>query len=86
MSQSLEFGPDPALPLVECPHCLADLRLPSLGELYRLAAVLSQVEGATAVELQCQKCGGVFSLPTENYQQDKKKEFDDLLGRIIRGE
>ena len=47
---------------IECPGCLADLRVPPPKDLAELGMALKSSDLAKGIMLRCRSCGSVFSL------------------------
>ena len=71
---------------VECPGCHTDLRIPPMNELAQLGTALHEAPFVERMELRCKFCGTHFPLPTENAEEDRRRELGDILDRLIRGE
>ena len=71
---------------VECPGCLSDLQIPPMNAMAQLGAALSEAPFVERIELRCKFCGTHFPLPSENAEEDRRRELGDILDRLIRGE
>lgn len=74
------------MPVVECPGCFSDLRVPPYGELARLSQGLQEdAPFVQAVKLRCKFCGTLFSISEAQDEMQQAAAVNAIIRDILAG-